>query len=189
MVPSTSTTSMKTLVKKIRNGGRRLSAIAFRRGTPSRDLQTIEDNNDSISNISSCDCANVSLPISSPGHQTPPMYRGGSPPSLHGLDATCCEKSLHVPNQPAAQSKRHSAPNIATAPPRNDSYYSCDMLPVILEERDKTRSSSDQTKLTSPDSTAACSDITVREVDIGNNSTKTSSPVTPKSLTTKRTTN
>ncbi|KAK5979267.1 Bestrophin [Trichostrongylus colubriformis] len=159
--PSESSPSVKSLMKKIRNGGRRLSAIAFKHRTTSRDVTTIEDNNDNISNVSSCDCASISLPISSPGQHTPPIYRGASPPSLQGMEATCCERSPDDKDQSGVHSKRHSAPNINATSPRG-SHCSCDMLPVIFEEKDKARSSPYQSKLDISGSTTA-SDATVIE--------------------------
>ncbi|WKX96105.1 hypothetical protein Q1695_012510 [Nippostrongylus brasiliensis] len=132
MATGGSSTSLKSLVKKIHRGSRRLSAIVFGRRSPAPDVRNMA-NSEAFSTTSSCDCGSVSIPISSGGYHTPPIFRDKVPSPLEGLDtAVCCEK---------LKNKRHSAPDLYVAPvtQRHDSIGSR-ALPVIQEEKDKPQS-------------------------------------------------
>ncbi|VDP40128.1 unnamed protein product [Heligmosomoides polygyrus] len=130
---------MGSFLKKIRKGSRRLSDLAFRHRKPSPNVRPL-DNPDFTSSSSSLDCASISLPRSSSrGDHTPPIYRGASPPVLQGLgESHCCEKPSD-----ALGRKRHSAPDALMKGVRRDSIAS-EMLPVILEERDKAQIQSEK---------------------------------------------
>uniref|UniRef100_A0A7I5E7M9 Bestrophin homolog n=1 Tax=Haemonchus contortus TaxID=6289 RepID=A0A7I5E7M9_HAECO len=187
VLPSESTHSFKTLVKKIRNGGRRLSAIAFRNRTPTHDGRRVEGSNDNLSNISSSDCASISVPFSSPARQTPPIYKGACPSKLQGLESGCCDETSEVMDQIRIHGKRHSAPDCSAPPPRHESFCSAEMLPVILEEKDKTPLPSVRSRRPSSDSTSAVSDATVRGIDAVKNDMEDASSSPSKSLSVRRT--
>ncbi|KAL6733614.1 hypothetical protein Aduo_004247 [Ancylostoma duodenale] len=149
---SISSSSMSNFIKKIKQGGRRMSSLsqfATRRRTASTEPRTFESP-DILSSISSLDRAGSPSMFHVHGHNTPPALHITPPtPTTVVMDPPprwkrCSEHAI----QESKMRKRHSAPDALQLAKkvensRRDSYTSTG-LPIILEEsRDKSRRQSD----------------------------------------------